>query len=115
MRESQFGMFTRHNPCGPTTSNEPRGRQCQSRVGSICWSAGTLVPTTLVPTQELPQSLARELPMVPEGVNCPQRLGPNVEPGHLSPGTGVPLHTLYDLSPRPGITGRLTMRRKPLM
>ena len=41
------------------------------------------------------------------------RLGPNVEPDHLANGAKVSLHPLDNLSPRPGVAGRLAMRRKP--
>ncbi len=42
-------------------------------------------------------------------------LRPNVEPHHLSAGAKVSLHALDDFSPRPGVAGRLPMRRKPLL
>ena len=42
-------------------------------------------------------------------------LRPNVEPGHLSVAAKVPLNALDDLSPWPGVAGRLTMRREPLL
>lgn len=42
-------------------------------------------------------------------------LRPNVEPGHLSAAAKAPLHALDDLSPRPGVAGRLTMRRESLL
>jgi hypothetical protein len=41
-------------------------------------------------------------------------LRPNVEPSHLSASAKVLLNPLDDLSPRSGVTGRLTMRREPL-
>lgn len=43
------------------------------------------------------------------------RLGPNVEPGHLSAGAKVLLNAFHHLSPRPRVTGRLTMRREALL
>jgi hypothetical protein len=42
-------------------------------------------------------------------------LRPNVEPGHLSAAAKVLLNALDDFSPRPGVAGRLTMRREPLL
>ena len=43
------------------------------------------------------------------------RFGPNVEPGHLSAGAKTLLNAFDYVSPRPGVTGRLTMRREALL